>query len=258
MEISEDSWVLIYRKSDEKWLVKVNQGRSFYTNYGTISFSELLGKPFGLKIRSNDNLPFYILKPIAQDYALLGNRKTNIIHPKDAGLILLNTGIKAGSQVLESGAGSGALSTILANAVYPDGHVHIFEIRDDFVKLASKNISRAGFSENVTIYSQDIKNGTSLKNLDAIILDLGEPWEVIKVVTDSLASSGILASYSPTIDQVMKTVETLGSLPYIDVNTVECLTREILVRPSKTRPNARMVGHTGYLTFARRIKKKLK
>ena len=121
------------------------------------------------------------------------------------------------------------------------------------MQLARKNIERAGLEEYSTIHHQDVTQGVSEEEFSAAILDLGEPWIVLPVITKSLGGGGVLASYSPTIDQVMKTVEVLGSLPYVDIRTVECLVREMLIREGKTRPNSQMVGHTGYLTFARRF-----
>jgi tRNA (adenine57-N1/adenine58-N1)-methyltransferase len=149
--------------------------------------------------------------------------------------------------------GSGALSVLLGNAIRPEGEVHSYEIREEFVQLARRNIERAGLEKYVTVHHQDVTQGVSETDFTAVILDLGEPWQVIPNLMNSIRGGGVLASYSPTIEQVMKTVSTLESLPFVDIRTVECLVREILVREGKTRPNSQMVGHTGYLTFGRRF-----
>ena len=39
---------------------------------------------------------------------------------------------------------------------------------------------------------------------------------------------------------------------FIDIETYEVLVRKMEVREGKTRPAMRMIGHTTYLTFARK------
>ncbi len=252
MLIEKNCYIYIFKSPDQRWLVKVNPERKFFTNDGPIDLASLVGKPFGTQLNLSGHA-YFLLKPLPRDFALLSQRRTNIIHPKDAGLLIVNAGIGPGSKVLESGVGSGALSILLANAVKPDGHIHSYEIREEFVNLATNNIKRAGVDAYITIHHQDVTEGVVETEFTAVVLDLGEPWAVLPVITKVLIGGGVLTSYSPTIEQVMKTVKVLESQPYVDIRTIECLVRDILVREGKTRPNSQMIGHTGYLTFARRI-----
>jgi tRNA (adenine57-N1/adenine58-N1)-methyltransferase len=119
--------------------------------------------------------------------------------------------------------------------------------------LTRRNIERSGIADYVTIYHRNIADGIEQTDVDAVVLDLGDPWSVIPQAYNALRPSGIFVSYSPTINQVMKTTEQLSKNPFCNIYTLECFTREILVRPGKTRPATRMIGHTGYLTFARKI-----
>jgi len=71
-----------------------------------------------------------------------------------------------------------------------------------------------------------------------------------------LKPCGTLVSFSPTIDQVVKTVEALEENGFVNVETVECLMRGMQVERGKTRPQTLMTAHTGYITFGRKTIKK--
>ncbi|MHA1713761.1 MAG: tRNA (adenine-N1)-methyltransferase [Candidatus Ranarchaeia archaeon] len=252
-KILPDNHVIVYQDHKRNWLVKAAPGKQFHTSEGHINFDEVIGKPFGITVYTHLGTPLMILRPTVLDFVLNAPRKTNIIYPKDAGLILLHAGIASGSRVVESGVGSGALTSLIASIVKPDGHLYAYEIRRDFIELAERNLKRASLSKYVTIHHQDITKGIKQTSVDAVILDLGDPWLVVAEAWKALRPSGKFASYSPTIDQVMRTVKHLHEMPYCDIFTLECFIREIMVRPGKTRPATRMIGHTGYLTFARKI-----
>ena len=101
-------------------------------------------------------------------------------------------------------------------------------------------------------YHQDIHDGIKEDNVDAVIFDLATPWELTEIAHSALKPSHYLASYSPTIEQVMKTCKALSeSGKWGMIKTLEVLQREIMVRENKTRPTTWMVAHTGYMTFAR-------
>ena len=251
--IQPEDHVIIYQDKKLNWLIKLHPGKQFHTSDGHVDHDEIIGKSFGTIVRTHLGTSFFLLRPTTLDYILTAPRKTNIIYPKDAGLILLYAGIQSGSRIVESGAGSGALTTLLTSIVKPDGHVFTYEIRNDFFELTKRNLLRVGLSEYSTLHHQDVTNGISEKDIDVIILDLGAPWSVIPEAWKALRPSGIFTSYSPTIDQVMKTTEALHHEKWCDAKTVECFVRDIMVRPGKTRPATRMIGHTGYLTFARKI-----
>ena len=100
---------------------------------------------------------------------------------------------------------------------------------------------------------KDITKGIPHEDVDAVILDMAQPWKVVESAWDSLAGSGVFMSFSPTIEQVMKTTEKLSDLPFIEIETIELLLREITVAHNKTRPRTQMIGHSGYLTSARKV-----
>ncbi len=250
--IHDGDFVYIFLDAKRNWIRKVQAGDSFHSNKGLIPYDDIIGKPFGIRIDSHSGITFQIHRPSSTDIQIAMGRNTQIIYPKDAGTILIEAGIEAGSRVVESGTGSGALTGILARAVGSSGHVYTYEAREDMFLGAKKNLEKFGLIENVTQYHQDIHDGIKEENADAIVFDLATPWELTDIAHRALKPSHFLASYSPTIEQVMKTCKALSeSGRWGMIKTLEVLEREIMVRENKTRPTTWMVAHTGYMTFAR-------
>ncbi len=250
--IEEGDRVLLFLDSKRTYLVEVEADKTFHTHKGFIQLKELIGKEYGTRIKSSTGTEFIALKPTIRDYIFKSLRRTQIVYPKDVALIIVFSGIGAGSRVVEAGTGTGALTSALAFYVKPSGHVYSYEIREDFIETARKNLQRAGVSEYVDIKEKDITQGIDETDLDAVVLDLATPWLVVSHAYDALKGSGILVSFSPTIDQVVKTVEALNEHSFVDIETVECLMRRMQTEKGKTRPETLMTGHTGYVTFARK------
>jgi tRNA (adenine57-N1/adenine58-N1)-methyltransferase len=258
-KIKENDLIYLVYDNRRKWLLTIKKGEIFHTNRGYIEFNDLIGKPFGSVIFSKpfntQGYKFYVLKPLPSDYILHMTRKTQIIYPEDAGLILLYGGISPGSKVIEVGCGSGALTCLIGNYIRPDGHVYSFDIRDSSLKRTKKNVKNAQLEDYVTIQKADILNDDlNFQEIDAIILDIPQPWEAIEKVKEYLKLSGILVSFSPTIEQVKKTTFKLQKNGFFDINTYELIKRTMQVKENATRPKVRMIGHTGYLTFGRKVK----
>ena len=256
--IKENDLIFLILDKKRRWLVQVKYGGDFHTHKGVIEFDDIIGKKFGSVVFSRpfetQGYKFYVLKPLPSDYILHMTRKTQIIYPEDAGLILLYTGIGPGSIVIEAGCGSGALTCILGNFVRPKGHIYSYDIREKSLKRAKLNVKRAKLDDFVSIQYGDILNDDlKLENVDAVVLDMATPWNAIKKVLNYLKFSGTLVSFSPTIEQVKKTVSAMKNNEFIEVNTYELIKRRIQVKENATRPEVRMIGHTGYLTFGRKL-----
>jgi tRNA (adenine57-N1/adenine58-N1)-methyltransferase len=254
-KISEGDYVLLSLDVRRTYMVKVEAGKTFHTHKGFINLDELVGKEFGTTIKSSLNTEFTALKPSLTDYIMKSSRKTQITYPKDAALIVMFSGIGPGSRVAESGTGTGALTTALAHYVKPNGKVYTYELREEFQKNAEKNLKRANLLDFVELKSGDVTAGIEERDLDAVVLDLAVPWLVVPHAYTSLKPSGILVSFSPTIDQVVKTTEALKEAGFVFIETVECLMRAMQVERGKTRPHTMMTGHTGYITHARKAVK---
>jgi tRNA (adenine57-N1/adenine58-N1)-methyltransferase len=236
-------------------MVKVEVGKTFHTHKGYMKLDELIGEEFGATVKSSLGIEFTALRPALTDYILKSSRKTQITYPKDTALIVMFSGIGAGSRVVESGTGTGALTTALAHYVKPTGKVYSYEIREEFQKVAEKNLRRAGLLEFVELKSKDVTTGIEERDVDAVVLDLATPWWVVPHAHEALKPSGIIVSFSPTIDQVVKMTEALREHDFICIETVECLMRGMQVERGKTRPHTMMTGHTGYITHARKALK---
>jgi len=233
-------------------MVKAEKGKTFHTHKGFVKFDDAIGKEWGCSLMSSLGFKFTVLKPLLHDYIMKSARETQISYPKDIGLIVMFSGIGPGSIVVEAGTGTGALTTALTHYVKPDGKIYTYEIRQEFKETAVKNLRRAGLIDFAEIKSKDITAGIDENNVDSVILDLAIPWVVIPIAYPALKPSGTLVSFSPTIDQVVKTVEALQESGFVDIQTVECLMRGMQVERGKTRPHTLMTAHTGYITFGRK------
>jgi tRNA (adenine57-N1/adenine58-N1)-methyltransferase len=157
-----------------------------------------------------------------------------------------------GARILESGVGSGALTTALLRAIGPTGHVTGYEIRDDFAQRAVANVHGfLGEEVPLAVEVRDVYEGIDERELDRVMLDLPEPWRVVKHAVSALRPGGILLAYLPTILQVGRLREEIASSPFGMAETVEVLQRGWHVEGQSIRPDHRMVAHTGFLTHAR-------
>jgi tRNA (adenine57-N1/adenine58-N1)-methyltransferase len=250
--IAEGSDVLLYLDRKRTYLVKVEAEKSFHTHKGYIQLGGLIGKEYGTRIDSSMDIEFVALKPNLRDYIFKTNRRTQISYPKDISLIIMYSGIGPGSRVVEAGTGTGALTSAIAYYIKPTGRVYTYELRQEFQKNAKKNLERAGLINYVELKDGDITERIEEKDLDAVILDMATPWLVVPHAYTALNGSGVLVSFSPTIDQVVRVVEALAEYGFVGVQSVETLIRFMQVERGRTRPQTVMTGHTGYITFARK------
>jgi tRNA (adenine57-N1/adenine58-N1)-methyltransferase len=251
--VREGEWILLYSSERAQYLTRYQPGKKFSTHLGELELAE--GLKFGENLKTHTGKDFFVLKPTTSLLSMRVKRTTTIIYPKDAGLILLETGIGAGSRVIEVGTGSGAMTIILAKAVGMEGKVYSFERRPEFLENARENVEKYGLSDRVVFHLKDpAESGYGVNGVDAAIIDVPEPWSLVEPTWEALRGGGSWASLSPTIDQVVRTFEALSER-FVKIRCVEILEREILVRPGKTRPRERMVSHTGYLLFAQKVQR---
>jgi len=251
-KIREGDDVLLYLDKKRSYLVKVEKDKELHTHKGFINLTDLLDKEFGTRIHSSKEAEFIAFRPTIRDYVFKISRRTQIIYPKDIALIIFFSGIGPGSRVVEGGTGAGALAAALANYVRPSGRIYSYEIREEFMETAAKNLRRVGMIDYVELKKGDLTQGIEEKNVDAVILDLATPWLVVPHAYEALKGSGVFVSFSPTIDQVVKTTEALLSHGFAGVETIESLLRGMQIERGRTRPETLMTGHTGYITFARK------
>ncbi|MCS7126758.1 MAG: tRNA (adenine-N1)-methyltransferase [Aigarchaeota archaeon] len=253
--IREGDRVLFLTEKGKRYLVEVVRGKRFHTSEGYIDLEQLIGERFGCKIRSNTGSIWTVFKPTILDEVLHFTRLTQIVYPKDLGYIILIGNVRCGLRVVEAGTGSGALTTILASCVAPEGKVYSYDIEEKYLENARKNLEKLGLIKYVELKHGNIEEGVDEREVDLFILDLPEPWKAVSTAYEALKDSGIFISISPTIEQVVETVEELRLKGFGDVSTVEILLREMRVKKGMTRPVHLMHAHTCYITSARKTVK---
>jgi tRNA (adenine57-N1/adenine58-N1)-methyltransferase len=253
MKISEGNYVLLFHTSRKKWLVRVEKEKKMHTHLGIIDLSSIIEMEYGSYVMTTMGKKIFLIEPIIHDFIMKSERSTQIIYPKDLGFIVVRTGIQNGSNVLEIGTGSGALTTFLASIVKPNGHIFTFDVNSKFMKIAKKNLVKAKIDQFVTMYEYDVHQGIDLTEMDVAIIDLGDPWTVVDQVYKSLKGSGAFLAICPTMNQVETTAITLKNNKFEDIECVEIFIRNIEAREGMSRPSMRMIGHTTYLIFARKI-----
>jgi tRNA (adenine57-N1/adenine58-N1)-methyltransferase len=249
----EDDLVLIISQDKKRFLIRLQAGAQLQTHRGVIQHDDLIGQPLGREVRSHLHHPFVALQPSTHDLIRDIKRITQIVYPKDAGYILLKLSVRAGSRVVEAGTGSGGLSLALAQAVMPTGRVYSYESRPEMMKLAMRNLARAGLDAYVEFKEQDITGGFDEDEVDALFLDVRTPWDYLPQAWEALKGGGFFGSILPTANQVSELLRGLESLPFVDVEVEELLLRCYKPVPDRLRPMDRMVAHTGYLIFARKV-----
>jgi tRNA (adenine57-N1/adenine58-N1)-methyltransferase catalytic subunit len=244
--------VLLVDSKARRYLITLVEGGSFSTHAGTLPHAELIGRDEGILVRTSHGARMRAVRPTLRDYILKMPRGAQVVYPKDIGPILVLADLFPGARLLEAGVGSGALSMALLRAVGPEGSVVGYEIREDFAARAAKNVeSFLGPGQPYRVEIRDVYEGIEETGLDRIVLDLPEPWRVVKHATMALRPGGILVSYVPTIGQVARLREELDGSPFGLAETLEVLQRTWHVEGQSVRPDHRMVAHTGFLTAAR-------
>lgn len=252
--ISEGDAVLLwFGEEDTTYLVEATRGKRVGIHCGKpLLVDEWFGKEFGSKVICEHGTA-HLLKPTIDDFMMKASRESGIIYPKDAGYLIVKTGIVPGSKICEIGTGSGSLTTALASIVGPQGKIHTFDRRTDLPQNAVKNIQRAGLQDRVAFHQRVASEPLPERNFDVVILDIPQPWDEVEVVKAALKNGGRLVSLNPTFNQIEKMAEALRRHGFIKVEAVELLERPILAREGKTRPVMRMVSHTEFLVFATKI-----
>ncbi len=251
--IEEGGEVLFITQKGKKYLVKVRDGRQFHSSEGYVELGQLIGKRYGHRLKTNTGSTWVACKPTLLDKIMLGYpRVTQIVYPKDLGYIVLMSGVRSGSRVVEGGTGAAALTTILAYYVAPTGKVYSYDIEERYLENAAKQLERAGLLEYVELKHGDLTKQIDEREVDAVILDIPTPWLAAHTAWEALKDGGILVSISPTIEQVVETVEALREHGFADIETVEILLRNMRVRRGMTRPVHLMHAHTAYITTARK------
>jgi len=249
-------FVLLYHSDRMKYLLELKESGRFSTHRGWVEFSQIVGREFGDMVTTQLACRFYLLKPTLADLLLKVRRTTTIVYPKDTGMMLLETAVFPGARVIETGSGSGGLTAVLASFVRPDGRVYSYERRPEFSENARANVKRYGLEQYCEFFVRDPEHdGFDQSEVDAVLLDVPEPWSLAKAAYRALRGGYPLVAIVPTAEQLAKIKSVLELEGFARIRAMEMFKREMLARSSGTRPADRMIGHTIYLVFAHKVNK---
>lgn len=248
--------VQLLGKRHKSHFVRLKSGAVFQTHRGVLQHDEIIGQPWGSRLYSHTGSPFFLMQPGLADLITEIKRNTQIIYPKDIGYIVMVMGIGPGVRVLEAGTGSGALTAAFAFLVGDSGKVISYEKREQMQNLARNNLTRLGLLDRVALKLGDVVDGFEERDVDAVFLDLPNPYDYIPQVKRSLKPGGFVGLILPTTNQVSKTLEALRVNDFAFLEVCEIMLRFYKPDWERLRPTDRMVAHTGYLVFGRSVNEK--
>ena len=235
----------------------LKSGGAFFTHKGALEHDSIIGRPEGIILTSTGGTAYLAMRPMLRDFVLSMKRGATIVYPKDAAAIVSLADLFPGARVVEAGAGSGALTITLLQAVGAGGYVSSYEQREDFAAIARQNVQR-WLGEDVGAWRLTVGSVTDHladeQGIDAVVLDLLAPWECVAPAAQALVPGGLLVAYVATTTQLSLVVETLREHGgFTEPQASEHMVRTWHVEGLAVRPDHRMIGHTGFLVAARRL-----
>lgn len=253
MAISAGDMVVFYFKGKGPKLIRATDSGSINTANGKLSFSEIIGCDWGETVHTSSGHPVHLLRPTPEDLVMGVRRISNINYPKDISRIIYRIGIKAGDRVIELGAGSGGMAISLAWAVGESGRIYTYDLREDMLRCAEKNLKRVGLADRVEFKARDKMAGFAESEVDALLMDIPTPWEELAVAWQALAPGGYLACTVPTYDQLGELSVWLAESGFLPLEAMEIMCRTLRAEKGRTRPDFKMISHTQLIQFAVRV-----
>lgn len=252
----EGELVLLVDKVGRRQRVRLKAGERHSMHSGLIAHDDLIGRPEGVIVTTQLGARLLAVRPTFAEQVTGRQRQAQPIYPKDLGAILVAADIHPGARVLEAGTGTGALTLALLRAVGDRGTVVSYEQREEFLEAARRAIvdTLGSIPPNLELNLGDVYAGVDERDLDRVLLDLPEPWQAVPVVKTALRPGGIVFAHCPNVSQVQRFFDCLREVRGFGMLEVfEVLQRGWTVRGRSLRPSHRMVAHTGFLCFARRL-----
>ncbi|HEV2449682.1 MAG TPA: tRNA (adenine-N1)-methyltransferase [Thermoplasmata archaeon] len=243
--------VLLWASERDVIVLPLEPGPRSVGGRGVVDLTPLIGAEAGGAFEWAGRR-YRALRPSLADLFAILDRRAQVVTQKDSARLLQLAGVGPGARVAEAGSGSGWLTVALAFAVGPTGAVYSFDRRPEFLDVARQNLRRVGLEARVTFEERDVaREGFAQSGLEAILLDLPEPWTLLDGASRALAPGGRLCAYLPTYNQLERTVRALRDARFAEVRAEELLLRPIEVGEGGTRPAFEMLGHTGFLVTSR-------
>ncbi|GFP98951.1 tRNA (adenine(58)-n(1))-methyltransferase catalytic subunit trmt61a [Phtheirospermum japonicum] len=250
--ITNGDLVIVYERYDSMKPVQVSENGVLQNRFGFFKHCEWIGKPFGSKVFSSKGGFIYLLAPTPELWTLVLSHRTQILYIADISFVVMYLEVVPGCVVLESGTGSGSLTTSLARAVAPNGRVYTFDFHEQRAASAREDFEKTGLSSLVTVGVRDIQGDGFPDEFsgraDSIFLDLPQPWLAIPSAAKMLQQDvreGNLGSWQDS-DGGLATLKSCKKRQRPTNGQENSRPQTIMARR-----NGEAKGHTGYLTFAR-------
>ncbi len=249
--IPEGTRLMLIDEEGRKYLAVAKRGMVEVRKLGVLDGDTMCDSSFGEKLDVGGRR-FVILQPSLRDLLSMIERKAQIIIPKDSFMIPLHLDIACGSKVVEAGVGSGALALVLLKTVAPGGKVSSYELRTDHADVARRNVNMSGLQGCWELKVGDVCVEELPRDLDAVVLDMPNPWDALPNVLKSLRIGGHICCYLPNANQLERLVNAMKDSGLSEVYSFETIQREMVVHEGGVRPSFDSLGHTGYLAFGRK------
>ena len=240
--------------SDRKIIIRLRPGGKTNTMWGVFNHDELAKAEEGSVVRTHLGEEFLIFRAMLHEYVeCRGEFKhvTQIIRPRDWGLIYVFADITPDSKIIEIGTGSGGILAFLAKSLR-DGFIYSYEKEADRAKVAEKNLEKLSLKKNYVIKVRDVSKGVDEKNADIVLIDTPDPWNILDTAYNLLRPGGRVVIYVPTANQIARTLEKMYSLPFVDIHIYEGFIREIQPLPYAVRPELKAYVFSAYIIIARK------
>lgn len=234
-------------------ILRLQAGAVLQTHRGVIRHDDIIGQKWGTRLQSHQGNPFYLFQPGLADLIREIKRTTQIMYPKEISYVMMILGVGPGKRVLECGGGSGALTTAFATMVGEEGKVYSYERKPEIQALARSNLARVNLDSRVVFKLGDAADGFEERDVDALFLDLPNPYDYLVQAKASLKGGGYLGMLVPTVNQVERCLQALQHHQFAFVEVCEILLRYYKTDWDRLRPVDRMIAHTGYLLFGRSV-----
>jgi len=254
--LTEGELILLVDKVGRRHRVRLKAGERHSIHSGMVSHDEMIGRPEGIIVTTQLGARLLVVRPTFAEQVTGRVRQAQPIYPKDLGAILVAADIHPGARVVEAGTGTGALTLAVLRAVGPDGLVVSYEQREEFLEAARRAIvdTWGSLPPNLTLKLGDVYVEMDERDMDRVLLDLPEPWQAVHGAKATLSPGGIVFAHCPNVSQVGRFFDSLREVRGFGMlEAFEVLHRGWTVRGRSMRPSHRMVAHTGFLCFARRL-----
>jgi tRNA (adenine57-N1/adenine58-N1)-methyltransferase catalytic subunit len=248
--------VFLHDRAGRRYRLRLQEGATHSLHSGAFSHDDLIGRPEGTVVTTNRGGRLLALRPTFGEQVTDRKRRAQPIYPKDLGAIAMKADLYPGARVVEAGTGTAALTLTAWRAVGPTGRVVSYEAREDFHEAARRAVEETlgEVPPNLELKVGDVYEGLEERDFDRGLFDLPEPWRVVPHLAEVLRPGGIVFAHCPNVSQVQRFCDALREVGGFGLlETVELLERPWTIRGRSLRPSHRMVAHTGFLTFARRL-----